>query len=242
VAVVLFAKGRAIPVLSLGDVTCGGRAERLFLGRLANFIMANCGAARPTCHGDGISDRRAVAARHPSQLYEAAWKGIVFAHRARPASFAAVRYAGRVLIIGAFAVRYALTRSFAELFRGADPQLGFLWGGLTMGMLLLASAAAVRHRADRHRIAPPTPERGAPRVMTPLERDIRTIVETEGPMTVSNTCSFASHPAAWLLRHAATRSARWDFVTAPEVSQMFGELLGAWRGGVAADGLPSAFV
>ena len=40
------------------------------------------------------------------------------------------------LIIGAFALGYGLARSFAELFREPDPQLGFLWGGLTMGMLL----------------------------------------------------------------------------------------------------------
>ena len=39
-------------------------------------------------------------------------------------------------IIGAFAIGYALARSFCELFREPDPQLGFLWGGLTMGMVL----------------------------------------------------------------------------------------------------------
>ena len=40
------------------------------------------------------------------------------------------------LIIGLFAIFYALLRSFCELFREPDVQLGFLWGGLTMGMLL----------------------------------------------------------------------------------------------------------
>jgi phosphatidylglycerol:prolipoprotein diacylglycerol transferase len=39
-------------------------------------------------------------------------------------------------VIGAFAIGYAFTRSFCELFREPDAQLGFLWGGLTMGMLL----------------------------------------------------------------------------------------------------------
>jgi phosphatidylglycerol:prolipoprotein diacylglycerol transferase len=29
-----------------------------------------------------------------------------------------------------------VARSICELFREPDPQLGFLWGGLTMGMLL----------------------------------------------------------------------------------------------------------
>jgi phosphatidylglycerol:prolipoprotein diacylglycerol transferase len=40
------------------------------------------------------------------------------------------------LIIGAFAVGYAIARTFCEFFREPDVQLGFLWGGLTMGMLL----------------------------------------------------------------------------------------------------------
>ena len=40
------------------------------------------------------------------------------------------------LIIGCFAVGYALARSFCEFFREPDAQLGFLWGGATMGQLL----------------------------------------------------------------------------------------------------------
>ena len=39
-------------------------------------------------------------------------------------------------VIGAFALFYGLARAFCEFFREPDPQLGFLWGGLTMGMLL----------------------------------------------------------------------------------------------------------
>ena len=39
-------------------------------------------------------------------------------------------------ITGAFAIGYAIARSICELFREPDVQLGFLWGGLTMGMLL----------------------------------------------------------------------------------------------------------
>ena len=40
------------------------------------------------------------------------------------------------LVIGAFAVGYGVVRIICELFREPDVQLGFLWGGLTMGMLL----------------------------------------------------------------------------------------------------------
>ena len=40
------------------------------------------------------------------------------------------------LIIGIFAVVYALARTTSEFFREPDVQLGFLWQGTTMGMLL----------------------------------------------------------------------------------------------------------
>ena len=39
-------------------------------------------------------------------------------------------------IIGVFALGYGMARLFCEFFREPDAQLGFLWGGLTMGMLL----------------------------------------------------------------------------------------------------------
>ena len=40
------------------------------------------------------------------------------------------------LILGSFIAIYGLARITSEFFREPDPQLGFLWGGLTMGMLL----------------------------------------------------------------------------------------------------------
>jgi phosphatidylglycerol:prolipoprotein diacylglycerol transferase len=40
------------------------------------------------------------------------------------------------LIIGSFAVCYSAARTFCEFFREPDVQLGFLWGGATMGQLL----------------------------------------------------------------------------------------------------------
>ena len=40
------------------------------------------------------------------------------------------------LILGSFIAIYAFARIIGEFFREPDPQLGFLWGGLTMGMLL----------------------------------------------------------------------------------------------------------
>ena len=73
--------------------------------------------------------------RHPSQLYEATLEGLgLLLLLAICIRAGALKRPG--LIIGLFAVGYAIARSFCELFREPDAQLGFLWGGLTMGMVL----------------------------------------------------------------------------------------------------------
>ena len=134
-AVVLFARKRGIPVLSLGDITCAVGPIGLFLGRLANFINGELWGRPADVPWAMVFPSGGPLPRHPSQLYEAALEGllllVVLALFIRGG---ALKRPG--LIIGAFAVGYALTRSFAELFREPDAQLGFLWGGLTMGMVL----------------------------------------------------------------------------------------------------------
>jgi phosphatidylglycerol---prolipoprotein diacylglyceryl transferase len=134
-AVVLFAWKRGIPVLTLGDVTCAAGPIGLFLGRLANFVNGEL-FGRPTDVPWGvIFPAGGPIPRHPSQLYEAALEGVVlFAALALLVRAGALRRPG--FVTGTFALGYGGARLVAELFREPDPQLGFLWGGLTMGMLL----------------------------------------------------------------------------------------------------------
>jgi len=134
-AVVLFAKKRGIPVLALGDVTCAVGTIGLFLGRLANFINGELWGRASDLPWAMVFPTGGPAPRHPSQLYEATLEGLVLcAVLALLIRAGALRRPG--LIIGAFAIGYAIARSFCELFREPDQQLGFLWGGLTMGTLL----------------------------------------------------------------------------------------------------------
>jgi phosphatidylglycerol:prolipoprotein diacylglycerol transferase len=134
-AVVLFARKRHIPVLSLGDLTCAAGPIGLFLGRIANFINGELWGRPTDVSWAMVFPTGGPLPRHPSQLYEATLEGIVlFVALALLIRGGALKRPG--LIVGCFAVGYALARSFSELFREPDAQLGFLWGGLTMGMLL----------------------------------------------------------------------------------------------------------
>jgi phosphatidylglycerol:prolipoprotein diacylglycerol transferase len=136
-AVGLFAWKRGISFLSLGDITCAVGPIGLFLGRLANFVNGELWGRQTDVPWAMIFPGREAGdvPRHPSQLYEAALEGLVLLLILHVLiRRGALKRPG--LIIGAFAMLYAVFRSFCELFREPDVQLGFLWHGTTMGMLL----------------------------------------------------------------------------------------------------------
>ena len=134
-AVFLFARHRGIPVLSLGDITCAVGPIGLFLGRIANFINGELWGRPADVPWAMVFPGGGALPRHPSQLYEATLEGLVlFIVLALLMRAGALKRPG--LIIGCFAVGYAIARVICEFFREPDAQLGFLWGGTTMGMLL----------------------------------------------------------------------------------------------------------
>jgi phosphatidylglycerol:prolipoprotein diacylglycerol transferase len=135
VAIVCFARHRGIPVLSLADVTCAVAPIGLFLGRIANFINGELWGRPTDVPWAMIFPKAGPIPRHPSQLYEAALEGVVlFIVLAVLVRCGGLKRPG--VTAGVFALGYGIARTTCELFREPDMQLGFLWGGLTMGMLL----------------------------------------------------------------------------------------------------------
>ena len=136
-AVMLFARRNNTSILSLGDITCGVAPIGIFLVRLTNFINSELWgrAADASLPWAMVFPNGGPDPRHPSQLYEAGLEGVLlFAILAVMIRMGALKRPG--LILGSFIAIYGLARIAAEFFREPDPQLGFLWGGLTMGMLL----------------------------------------------------------------------------------------------------------
>jgi phosphatidylglycerol:prolipoprotein diacylglycerol transferase len=134
-AVMWFARRNNTSILSLGDITTAVGPIGLFLGRLANFINSELWGRTTDVSWAVVFPNGGPLPRHPSQLYEAALEGILlFTILAVMIRMGALKRPG--LILGSFILIYALARITGEMFREPDPQLGFLWGGLTMGMLL----------------------------------------------------------------------------------------------------------
>jgi phosphatidylglycerol---prolipoprotein diacylglyceryl transferase len=135
-AALLFARGRGIPVSALADVAAAATPVGLCLGRVANFINGELWGRPGDVPWAMVFPFAGPEPRHPSQLYEAALEGVVLFGILAVLVWAYGSLRRPWLTTGMFLAGYGLARIVSEFFREPDPQLGFLMGGLTMGMLL----------------------------------------------------------------------------------------------------------
>lgn len=147
IAMVVFAWRNKLDLLRIADVVAPAYPIGHFLGRCANFINGELWG-RPTDLPWGVvfcNERikadygycpAGLTARHPSQLYEALFEGLILflillwaTHRAKLGN-------RRGVITGVFLLFYGVFRIAIETVRQPDAGLENLPLGLTMGMYL----------------------------------------------------------------------------------------------------------
>ena len=129
----LFCRIKGLDFWEVADIYVVTVPIGLGFGRLGNFINGELFGRVSDVPWAMIFPYGGPLPRHPSQLYECFLEGIVL--------FSLLWYIKEKklptgLMLAVFLLFYGIFRSFVELFRQPDPQLGLLIGGLTMGQLL----------------------------------------------------------------------------------------------------------
>ena len=136
IAVIGFAYWHKIKLLRLSDIVCAVVPIGLFLGRIANFINGELFGRVTEMPWGFVFPRGGPLPRHPSQLYEAFFEGLVL--------FVVLMFLYKKLnlkdrpgvVTGAFFIGYGVFRFGIEFFRQPDYQLGFIISEISMGQIL----------------------------------------------------------------------------------------------------------
>ncbi len=155
-------------LLRFGDMIVSMAPFGLFIGRIANFINGELWGKVSDIAWAVVFPRSEpgvaveyIAARHPSQLYEAALEGAVLLLwlQFRFWKTSAPRYPGK--ISGEFLMLYAVFRMFCEVFREPDASLVFgLSRGTFYSLFILIAGIFLWVRAYKRG---PIPEPEAPK-------------------------------------------------------------------------------
>jgi phosphatidylglycerol---prolipoprotein diacylglyceryl transferase len=152
IGIFLYTRKAKTSLASLLDLAAVVTPLGIMFGRLANFINSELWGRVTTSPLGMVFPNGGDLPRHPSQLYQAGLEGLLLL-----ILLYSVAVRGGLkkpwLMSGIFGMGYGFFRFMGEFFREPDAQLGFLWGGATMGQLLsipvfIAGAWLVR-RATR---------------------------------------------------------------------------------------------
>lgn len=138
IATILFCYKQKVNLFMASDMFCAVAPIGLFLGRLANFANGELyGRISTSVPWAIIFPSAGPEPRHPSQLYEALWEGVVLFVILNLIWWTSKKYRSRYgFTAGLFFLLYGAGRMFLELFREPDAHLGFIAANLTMGQIL----------------------------------------------------------------------------------------------------------
>jgi phosphatidylglycerol:prolipoprotein diacylglycerol transferase len=133
IAGVICSAVRKVSFLELCDLGTLPAPIALMLAKIGNFINGELYGRVTDVSWGVVFPHAGDLPRHPSQLYEAFVEGpilfaIIWPLRRR------VTHHGEVFAV--FLIGYGIVRFIVEFFRAPDPQIGFLFGWMTMGQIL----------------------------------------------------------------------------------------------------------
>jgi len=132
-SIFLFSKSKKINFFDLLNLVSSCAPIGLFLGRLANFVNREL-IGRPTNSDWGVLFFEDDVLRHPSQIYEAIFEGLII--------FIVIfyiikrKYYTYINIYSLFLIMYGIFRFTIEFYREPDSHLGFIFPNISMGQLL----------------------------------------------------------------------------------------------------------
>jgi phosphatidylglycerol:prolipoprotein diacylglycerol transferase len=135
----LFCRKHGIDFWKGADIYVATIPIGLGLGRIGNYINGELFGRQTDVPWGVIFPDGGGIVRHPSQLYEALLEGvllflILWSVKARPWQHKPLWPHGSILAL--FLTGYGIFRMIVEQFREPDPQIGFLFGLVTMGQSL----------------------------------------------------------------------------------------------------------
>ena len=136
ISIIVFSKLKKINFLALSDLVSTAAPIGLFFGRIANFINSELYGKITSFPIAMIFPTIDYERRHPSQLYEALFEGIII--------FIVLLFITRNKLIknriglntAIFLILYGVFRTILETLREPDFHIGYLFNYFTMGQIL----------------------------------------------------------------------------------------------------------
>jgi len=133
-ATYFFSKKKNLSPLLLLDVIACVAPIGIFFGRIANFINGELVGKITSVSWSVIFPSVDMNPRHPSQIYEAIFEGLILFIILNIIINKKNYLTGTCSYL--FLIFYGIFRIFSELFREPDIQIGYIFNFITMGMIL----------------------------------------------------------------------------------------------------------
>ncbi len=135
-AIIYSSKTSKIPIIVFSDLISIVSPIGLFFGRLANFVNGELYGRVTNHHFGMIFPNSGKLPRHPSQLYEAFFEGLILFLIMVILMNKSKIFEKKGLLTASFIFFYGTFRFFIEYFREPDGHIGLIYFNFSMGQIL----------------------------------------------------------------------------------------------------------